>query len=963
MRYCRTRKLHTRIPALACCLLMVFMCAAPVVYAASDADRENTEADTGSRNSRVVRVGWYQSDMFQEGMDGEMKSGYCYDYLQKVSDYTSWEYEYVYGNWTELFHMLEKGEIDCLGGVSMTKERRDKMLFPETAMGTDQYYLFKENSDNSLLPSELDTFNGKRVGVIKDNQVTAFTRSWAEEKNINLELVYFDSFEEQEKAFKEGRIDLMAQTINNVLTIEKIDIAAKIGEDPFYLAVSSKSPDILSELNEALSTILSIDPFMMQDLQYSNYGATLISKTLTDEELVWVSSHPEITVAYLNNYLPYSDTDSKGRPTGLMTDTLDAILTSLGLDEQITLKYVPYEDFGEMADALREGEVDMAFPVYGNLWELEQKRIDASSPVVQGSESFVFKGSYDKSKVHTISVNKNNAMQIAYCKKHFPDAQMLDCGSIDECLDAVLKGRADGTIINTLRTELVTSSSKYENLTFIQLQGDDSRCFGTGENNTELLLILNRGLRIIGTSFGIEHSYKYMEGFYTYAFRDLLMNNLHIVLPIAIVIVGCIILLLIISLRRQLAQVRQQEEHIQQVNALNEELEDLSRKADAANAAKTSFLFNMSHDIRTPMNAILGFSSLMEKNIDRPELLKDELSKIQSSGEYLLTLINNMLEVARIDSGKEKLREEFMDLHDDKYSAIPIFDEEIRRKNLKVTKEIDVQHRYIFADSHKITEIMLNLLSNAIKYTPEGGSVHILIKEIPCDKEGYASYSYILTDTGIGMSQEFQEVIFESFARERNTTESQIAGSGLGMSIVKRLVDLMDGTIEVESEQGKGSTFTVTAAFRIVDNPEEYLMKMKLDVPVEKPDLTGRRLLLAEDNEINAEIAIEILEDFGAQVEHARDGAECVEMLSSSTEGYYDLILMDIQMPNMNGYEATRQIRELADLRKASIPIVAMTANAFDEDKCNAIEAGMNAHLTKPIEITKLTETLSEFLN
>lgn len=915
------------------------------------------------KNEKKVRVGWYQSDMFQEGIsDDQMKRGYCYDYLQKVSDYTNWEYEYVYGNWTELFHMLQRGEIDCMGGVSVTEERKDTMLFPDTAMGTDQYYLYKRTNDVSVSPTDLSTFAGKKVGGIRDNQITAFTLKWMQEKAVDLEIVYFDSFEEQEKAFEAGEIDLLAQTINNVLTMEGIDIAAKVGEDPFYLAISKERPDLLAELNESINTILSIDPFVLQNLQYVNYGATLINKTLTDEEKEWVKNHSRITVAYLDNYLPYSDTSKDGQAMGILTDTLNAILESLELDDQIAIDYIPYQNFDQMAEALRAGLVDIAFPVYGNLWELEKNKIDASAAVVQSSETFVYKGVYDRNKVRKISVNENNQMQIAYCKKYFPDVELVYFGSIEECLSEVMHGKVDGTIVNTLRTELVTGNVKYKSLSFVQLKGDDSRCFGVNENNTELILILNRGLRMIGSSFGIESSYKYMEEFYIPNLGDYFLKYINVFLPILILVVGGIILLLAVNLHRKAVQVSEKEAHIRQVQALNEELSELRRKADAANEAKTKFLFDMSHDIRTPMNAILGFTGLMEKNLDNPEVLRDEIGKVKFSGEYLITLINNMLEIARIDSGKEELSESFVDLADETHSVIPVFQEEIQKKNLTVTREIQIQNRYVYADLHKAMEIVMNLLSNAIKYTPDGGSIFTKLCEIPCETEGYAAYEFSIRDTGIGMSPEYQKIIFESFSRERNTTESKIAGTGLGMAIVKRLVNLMNGTVEVESELGKGSCFTVRTKHRIVENPADYLETAQSQQRDEPLDLSGKRILLAEDNELNTEIASAILEDYGAQVEHAKDGLECITMLTERAADHYDLILMDVQMPNLNGYEATKRIRQLPDPIKSNIPIIAMTANAFDEDKKNAFDAGMNEHLSKPIEIARLVKVLKKVL-
>lgn len=392
------------------------------------------------------------------------------------------------------------------------------------------------------------------------------------------------------------------------------------------------------------------------------------------------------------------------------------------------------------------------------------------------------------------------------------------------------------------------------------------------------------------------------------------------------------------------------------------ELEEALEAAQQANGAKTTFLNSMSHDIRTPMNAILGFAELMERDIDNPEKIKNYLKKIKASGDYLLTLINNVLEVARIDSGKEELDENFVDLKSDKCSVVPLLESEISKKKLIFTCSMNIQHRYVFLDLRKIREITMNLMSNAIKYTPEGGTINMEFIELPCEKEGYATYKNIISDNGVGMTKGFQEKIFESFSRERDTTESKISGSGLGMAIVKKLVDMMGGTIEVESEPGKGSTFKVIISHRIAQNPEQYLEENFKENPENSINLKGKRVLLAEDNELNAEIATAILAEFGLEVELASDGIQCVDMVTKLSERHYDLILMDIQMPNLNGYDATKKIRGFGKPEIANIPIIAMTANAFEEDRKLAAEAGMNGHISKPIELSKLQALLTELL-
>lgn len=402
---------------------------------------------------------------------------------------------------------------------------------------------------------------------------------------------------------------------------------------------------------------------------------------------------------------------------------------------------------------------------------------------------------------------------------------------------------------------------------------------------------------------------------------------------------------------------------VKQEKAKMLELREAKLAAEEASKAKSDFLSNMSHDIRTPMNAILGFAQIMRRDYENNNLslekVNEYVNKIGLTGDYLLRLINNILEVAKIDSGNITVDEAFTDLYDENNNAARFLMDQMKEKNLTFNADMDIKHRYIYADMLKINEISMNLLSNAIKYTPNGGTIFLDFHEISCDKPGYARYENVISDNGIGMSKEFQSHLFEAFTREKNTTESKIVGSGLGMAIVKRLVDILGGTIEVESEPGKGTTFKVTMDHKIVEDPETFLEEQRKNKN-ESVSLEGRRILLAEDNDFNAEIAADVLIEMGAVVEIAEDGVVCIDMLEKSETGYYDVILMDIQMPNLNGYEATAGIRELSDEVKANIPIIAMTANAFEEDKKAAIDAGMNGFVSKPFKIKELTEVLQK---
>ena len=389
------------------------------------------------------------------------------------------------------------------------------------------------------------------------------------------------------------------------------------------------------------------------------------------------------------------------------------------------------------------------------------------------------------------------------------------------------------------------------------------------------------------------------------------------------------------------------------------ELEKSAREAQAANAAKTRFLFNMSHDIRTPMNAIIGYAQLLEDHLDEPERARDYLGKIRSSSDFLLSLINYVLEMARIESGKATLKPEPSDVRELVESLSAVFDPLAAEKHIETKSTVHIEHPYVLSDRTKVREVFLNILSNAIKYTPEGGHVSFSMTELPGEEPGTLRYKVVVQDDGIGMSEEYLPHIFEEFSREHTSTESHVVGTGLGLPIVKSLVQLMHGTIDVTSKSGVGSTFTVILPFPIAT--EEQLPRRRAQAANPAAELAGKHLLLAEDNDLNAEITITFLQENGILVDRAADGLQCLELLQSKPAGYYAAVLMDIQMPNMDGYAAARAIRAMPDDR-AGLPIIAMTANAFDEDRCNALESGMNGFLSKPIVISDLVQELHKIL-
>ena len=446
-------------------------------------------------------------------------------------------------------------------------------------------------------------------------------------------------------------------------------------------------------------------------------------------------------------------------------------------------------------------------------------------------------------------------------------------------------------------------------------------------------------------------------------FSDFIKDNLVAVFVTAGLSMISILGMILILLRKARKAEAAAKLAASDTQKLNDKLEIALKKAEDASLAKTRFLNNMSHDIRTPMNAILGYAQLMEDELKGKELpeTSEHLEKLQQSGNLLLSIINDVLDMARIESGRMEIDENYSRIEDVLQMLFVVFDEKARKKDIAIHYTINVEHGHILTDITKVKEIFVNILSNAIKYTPAGGSVMVNVEELPCDEPGYMTVRTRVSDTGIGMSEDYQTKIFEAFTREQDTTKSKIAGTGLGMSIVKRYVELLGGTIKVESELGKGSTFTVTLKHRIAD--ESYYVKKHVEESgTGREILEGRKILLAEDNDLNAEIAEAILERAGMKTERVEDGIQCVNRIEKMPAGTYHMILMDIQMPKMDGYKATRVIRNLPDQDKACIPILAMTANAFEEDKREAIAAGMNAHIAKPIQVEQLLSTLAEII-
>ena len=889
----------------------------------------------GTKN-RTVRVGWYEGTYNTTGSDGK-KRGYSYEYQQAVAAHTGWKYEYVEGSWAELMSMLKSGEIDLMGGISYAEERSASMFFSELPMGEDKYYLYINPSDTDISASDLTTLNGKRIGVLPDTLSARRFYEWEKSHGVDTQKVDITSTNDARQKIQNQEIDGFVLNESPQWESDNISPALLIGSSYNYFAVSKKRPDLKEELDQAMQKIEKENPFYAEDL-YKRYLLANPIEILTDEERNWLEQHGAVRIGYLKNDVGISlvDTESE-KPVGIINDYISLVSGYLG-EQAIEFQLTGFESQEKELQALKDNRIDIIFHMNQNPYEAEQNDIVLSNTVFEINVA-VLTGvkKFDENKENTVAVSRNNLLGKWYISFNYPFWKIKEYDSSAEADKAVQSGEADCFVVKAGQSLKTLEDSKMRSI-FLTKSG--ASCFAVTRENTTLMNILNKTIQTLPASRLSSQFYVYENAPGKVTLAEYIKDNLRVVsiwfVSVVLIIVWIIVYLLIQARKAKI-------------------------QAEKANAAKSEFLFNMSHDIRTPMNALLGYSELIKRELTDPKLL-DYQEKMEQSGNLLLSIINNVLDMARIESGKVELDEDYVKIRDIYQGIYKIFQAEAEKKCIHLKMEYDVKHEHVICDETKNKEIFLNLISNAVKYTASGGRVTIRITELDCDRKDYVRIRTQVIDTGIGMSEEFLPSLFEAFARERNTTDGKIAGTGLGMPIIKKYIDMMYGTIEVESKQGEGSKFTVTLEYRIADK-SYYEQDTEKSSDVDETDrISGKHILLAEDNDLNAEIAQFILEDMGLMVDRVEDGVQCVSRIEQKPAGTYDLILMDIQMPNMDGYRATEMIRGLSDKDKATIPIIAMTANAFEEDRKKALAKGMNGHIAKPVDAEKVEKTICSVL-
>ena len=906
--------------------------------------------------AKVVRVGSFE-DTFNYVNEKGARKGYGYELLETLSGYTGWQFEYVTCDWSDCFEKLKNGEIDIMGDISYTEDRAEEMLFSDEPMGEEKYYLYADFSRTDISASNFKTLNGKKIGVLMGTEPEVMLTEWEEKHGIKTEHVNISDNEDVKQKLANHEIDCFVSLEEAFWAELGISTMTRVGESSIYYAINKDRPDIKEELDYAMSVLDEADPFYTADL-YKRYFSLDYTPILTSEEKAWLKEHGAIRMGFLTSDSGVSNFDpATGKLTGAITDYIQFATGCLG-NQELEFQIVGYDSIEAELDALKSGEIDMIFHFNQNPNLAEEYRVACTSTTwITNLMAVTNKEHFNESKANRIAVPKNKLSLKKYLAFYYPQWEIVDCDTQEDAAKLIETGRADCFVTGISSEE---NYSKKYGFYSVPLLNPVKSCFAVNSGNCSLLSILNKTIKAKPINLLAGSIAMYQSSARKVTLSEFIKDNFFMVLlisSIAVAVVLLTILKLLQKARKAEAAARKAANDTQELNA---KLQVAVENAESANRAKSTFLFNMSHDIRTPMNAIIGYADLASRHLDDPAKLEKYMENIQVCGQNLLMLLNNVLDLARIENDKTEIEYSVSDVEKDFRNCIAMFQNQADSKGQTLTVTAQLQHPYVYADIPHLTEVCTNLVSNAVKYTGACGTIHCDITQKPGKKEGWCDTVITVADNGIGMSQEFQKHIFEPFERERTSTVSKVEGSGIGMGIVKKLVGLMGGTVEVESKIGVGSTFTVTIPCRIAS--QEETQAKRDTTSSDKKSLSGTKILLAEDNDLNAEIAVELLQEEGCTVDRAKDGVECVDMLEKAANGTYQLILMDIQMPVMNGYDAAKKIRRMDDLPKADIPIVAMTANAFSEDKQAALDAGMNDHVSKPINMNILVPTIQKYL-
>jgi len=934
--------------------------------------------------SKTVKVGWYESAGLQDGQSDEDLGGYNYEYLCRIAQYAGWDLEFVYKPWKECEQMLIAGELDLVGDVAITEERKELYNYCKLPNGESRMLLVCSKENDSLTYDDFSSFDGVTVATISSTFRESLLEELGEKENFKVSFKTYKTHEDIFNAIENNEAETAIFSNVTNYDFSKFKIITIFEPNPFYFIVNKEKTETLEELNNAMKSIKTNDFTFDQKLfnKYFMQNTENSEIALTKDEINFVNSNPKVVVGYNENNAPFA---SKDKETGEMKGIVAAFISLIEKKSGLKFEFKPYPNNEELLQGIKNHEIDVNYAALNDIESSKQNNQDLTQSYLTIQNGILFKAN-NLSEIKSLAVVKNSISPgLAKNSKY----QIKEYDSSSSCLKALEKGEVNSALIDTYFYEMISSYQKYKNMSFKLLPDFQNEiCFGisTDKENKNLYTIFEKSIGNIGKTEKNAILLDNKALTVKLSFWDKVLNNLLIIIIFIFITFLMIIIILILqnSNRQQKKDeiiLTKQNQELKKVttrlNYINHQLEKTVREANAANEAKTNFLLSVSHDIRTPMNAIISMTNLALIDLNNKKQMKESLEITKIASSQLLDLINNLLDMSSIERGTIEINEtQHFNIKQEVENIKLQMKQIAENQGLNLLIKTKITHEHVVSDLQQLRRVIINLINNSIKYTLREGTITFCIvekdfskfpKEIFKEDPHYRIYSICVSDNGIGMTKKQASHIFEKFYQANQSNNiNKAQGIGLGLSISKEIITMMHGTISVSSVYKVGTTFTVNVPLKIYNGPKEngnVLLdpnlgnKVKIDY-----NFKGKKALIVDDNEINLLVLKRILQQTEMEVVLSRNGKEAVEQFRKSKKGEFSIILIDISMPIMNGYEATKEIRQSKHPNGKTIPIVAVTANTLDHNSQNLLKAGMQGHILKPIRVRDLMNLLQNLL-